>query len=236
MSQPPECTVQAVFFDVGNTLLHVHPSVGELYASVAKRHGAQLEPGRLQEQFDAAWEKMTSGVPRGVNRYRRHPGGEIGWWQDVVQQTFEGTGFDPGEHFQDFFDTFSAAGAWRAYPDTHEALADLRQRGVMLGVISNWDSRLPMLLEATGLRRYFSLIVCSSAEDIEKPAMEIFRRAARRCGLGVAQALHVGDRLLEDYQGATRAGLQALLVDRDGGASHDGARVVTDLTHVSRYL
>lgn len=231
-SYPP----QAVFFDVGGTLVHVHPSVGEVYARLAHRHGVTAEPAVLQERFEAAWSSMVASVPRGANRYRVFPGGETGWWREVVRRSFEGAEFDPQPHFQEFFDAFSGGEAWRPYPEASSALADLAARGLRLGVISNWDSRLPALLEALGLRRYFSIIVYSAAEDVEKPAAEIFRRAARRGGVEPAQALHVGDRFEEDYRGARAAGMRALLVDRRGRARGQEIEAVDDLTQIAGRL
>lgn len=225
-----------MFFDVGGTLVHVHPSVGEVYARLARRHGAEAEAGLLQERFEAAWRSMTASVPSGVNRYRFFPGGESGWWLEVVRRSFEGMEFDPEPHFQEFFDAFSGGDAWRPYPETRAVLDQLAARGLRLGVISNWDSRLPALLEALGLRRYFSTIVYSAAEDVEKPAAEIFRRAARKGGVKLERSLHVGDRLEEDYRGARAAGMRALLVDRRGGARDRGVEAVRDLTRIAERL
>jgi putative hydrolase of the HAD superfamily len=233
---PSPYTPRAVFFDVGETLVHVHPSVGEVYARVAKRHGVVADPAAVQQRFNAAWSSMVASVPRGANRYRVFPGGEIGWWREVVRCSFAGMGFDPQPHFQEFFDAFSGGQAWRQYPEASAVLDDLAARGLRLGVISNWDSRLPALLEALGLRRYFSTIVYSAAEDIEKPAAEIFRRAARRGGVEPARALHVGDRLEEDYRGARAAGMRALLVDRGGKARGQGIEAVGDLTQIAEHL
>ncbi len=225
-----------MFFDVGDTLVHVHPSVGEVYARVAGGHGARVDGGAVQARFDAAWEEMRARVPRGANRYKHFQGGELGWWREIVRRSFEGSGFDPLPHFEEFFDVFSGTEVWRPFPDTVPALDGLRARGLRLGVISNWDSRLPALLEALGLRRYFSLVLCSSAEDVEKPAPEIFRRAARRCGVEPAVALHVGDRLEEDYKGARAAGLRAVLIDRGGRADGRAPEVISNLSEVEALL
>lgn len=227
---------QAIFFDVGDTLVHVHPSVGEVYSRLARRHGAKAEPAVVQGRFEAAWSSMVAAVPRGANRYRVFPGGETGWWREVVRRSFEGVGFDPEPHFQEFFDAFSGGQAWRPYPEAAAVLADLAARGLLLGVISNWDSRLPALLEALGLHRYFSTIVYSAAEDVEKPAAEIFRRAACRSGVEPARALHVGDRLEEDYRGARAAGMRALLVDRRGRTRREQVDAVDDLTRIAEHL
>lgn len=221
---------------MGDTLVHVHPSVGEVYARLARAHGAEVEAQALQARFEGAWEEMTARVPPGANRYRVFPGGEVAWWREVVRRTFAGAEFDAEPHFGEFFEAFSGGVAWRAFPEVVPTLEALRARGTRLGVISNWDSRLPVLLEALGLRRYFALVLYSSAEDVEKPSPEIFQRATQRCGVEPARALHVGDRLEEDYRGAQRAGLRALLVDRRGRAAGAAAEVVADLSQVVGYL
>ena len=60
----------------------------------------------------------------------------------------------------------------------------------------------------------------SAIEETGKPQPEIFLRTCRRLGVAPAEALHVGDSLREDYEGARAAGLRALLLDR--AAAHEG--------------
>jgi FMN phosphatase YigB (HAD superfamily) len=52
---------KAVFFDVGGTLLRVHPSVGEVYAELARDFGFSGSPDALDEQFRLQWKK-TGGI------------------------------------------------------------------------------------------------------------------------------------------------------------------------------
>ena len=44
-------------------------------------------------------------------------------------------------------DFFATPEAWRVYPDAIPVLRALRSDGVRLGIVSNWDSRLPGVLE-----------------------------------------------------------------------------------------
>jgi FMN phosphatase YigB (HAD superfamily) len=89
-------------------------------------------------------------------------------------------------------------------------------------VVSNWDSRLPDILEELGLTRFLDTVTVSRVEGIEKPNPEIFLRTAARLGIAPETALHVGDSPLEDYRGATDAGLHAVLLDRAGLFRDDG--------------
>ena len=45
------------------------------------------------------------------------------------------------------FDRFAQPAAWVVAPGTREMLTGLRLAGLKLAVISNWDERLPRLLE-----------------------------------------------------------------------------------------
>jgi putative hydrolase of the HAD superfamily len=109
---------------------------------------------------------------------------------------------------------FRSAESWAIYDDVLPTLESLRRRGLLLAVVSNWDSHLPRLLEDLGLSPHFRAVVVSAIEETGKPDPEIFRRACARVGVTLEQALHVGDSLAEDYEGARAAGLRALLLDR----------------------
>jgi putative hydrolase of the HAD superfamily len=129
---------------------------------------------------------------------------------------------------------FRAAWAevWRAFPDTRPALARLSERGVALAVISNWDRRLPRILDDLGLTGYFATITVSSVEGVEKPDPEIFRRTLDRLGVAPHRALHVGDSPREDCEAAADAGLEAVLIDRHGLFADEPWRRVASLVEL----
>jgi putative hydrolase of the HAD superfamily len=211
--------LESVFFDVGGTLLEVSPSVGHVYAAACRERGASVEPLPLQRAFDEAWVALSRLVPPGADRYSHLPGGEEMWWERVSSLAFDRCGVlqehrPPAAALRG---VFARAEAWRVFPDTHAILGTLRGMGIPLGVISNWDSRLPALLRALGLDDYFDCVVTSAAVRCEKPHPGIFRQALDALGVAPAGAVHIGDRLEEDYTGARAAGLRALLVDRAPG-------------------
>ena len=106
-------------------------------------------------------------------------------------------------------------------------LTSLRERGVVLAVVSNFDSRLIPLLDGLGLAAFFDAVVCSGEAGAAKPDGAIFTHALAVLGVEASEALHVGDNPEADYDGARAAGLEALLVDRGAAANHTG--VITDL-------
>jgi putative hydrolase of the HAD superfamily len=107
---------------------------------------------------------------------------------------------------------------FRAYPDAAPALAALRERGLALVCVSNWDISLPEVLERCGLGGAVDGVVTSAGVGARKPDPAIFAPALELAGCTAAEALHVGDRPDEDVAGARAAGIRALLIDRDGGS------------------
>jgi putative hydrolase of the HAD superfamily len=117
------------------------------------------------------------------------------------------------------------------YPDALEALPVLRERGLVTVVVSNWDCSLPDWLGPTGLLELVAGVVTSATAGAAKPDPAVFRRALELAGAESADAVHVGDSLDNDVEGARALGIRAILVQRDGDppAEVEAVRVLTEL-------
>ncbi len=115
-------------------------------------------------------------------------------------------------------DELVAAIRFSAYPDAIPALNGLRDRGLRLVAVSNWDCSLPRVLERCGLGEMLDGTVTSAETGSRKPDPGIFRRALELAGCEPEEALHVGDTAEEDVAGARAAGIRPLLIDRGGGS------------------
>ena len=124
--------------------------------------------------------------------------------------------------------------AFRAYPDSEPALHDLRERGVKLVVVSNWDCSLGRVLERCGLGGMFDGVVTSAESGHRKPDPGIFDSALELAECEPGEALHVGDTPEEDGAGARAAGIPVLLIDRD--AEGAGAGDITSLGEIVEHL
>ena len=105
-------------------------------------------------------------------------------------------------------------------PGVRETLAELRARGLHLGMVSNIDDdQLDHLLEVAGVRGEFDSVLSSERAGACKPEPAIFEEALRRAGCAPHQAVFVGDSLFHDVGGANRLGLRSVLIwhreDRD---------------------
>ncbi|HMA26569.1 MAG TPA: HAD-IA family hydrolase [Solirubrobacterales bacterium] len=103
-----------------------------------------------------------------------------------------------------------------AYPDVAPALGALRDRGLRLIAVSNWDCSLPRVLERCDLEGLLDGTVTSAEAGARKPDPAIFAPALELAGCGPDEAVHVGDTAEEDVAGARAAGIRPLLIDRRG--------------------
>ena len=226
-----------MFFDVGGTLIECRPEPPAVYARVLSRRGVPVTVEQVAPLYRQVWSELTQIHPAGGDRYHLLKGGEWAWWGEFLRRVLSALGNPvPWEPvLAELFAAFADPSLWHIFAEVPEVLGELRRRGVRLAAISNWDSRLPALLEGLGLGAQFDAVLVSALEGIEKPAPEIFRRAASRLGVREEECLHVGDSPLDDYRGAESAGIRAVLVDR-GGLFSNGYRRVTDLRGLYAFL
>ena len=109
-----------------------------------------------------------------------------------------------------------AALEFTPFPDVLPALRELRARGLRLVVASNWDCSLPEWAGRAGLDGLLDGFVSSAVVGAAKPAPVVFEEALRLARARPEEALHAGDSLEGDVEGARAAGVRAVLVQRQG--------------------
>lgn len=229
--QNPPHRLKAVFFDAGNTLLRPHPSVGHIYAKTARRHGVRVPTAVVEARFQEAWRARHNVA------HLKNDRAEKAWWRAMVHRVL-GNHFAPRafrKYFEDLYGSFAHPAHWRLFPDALPTLRALRQKGHRVGIVSNWDSRLVTLSERIGLTREVEFVLVSAVEGLVKPDKRLFHRALKRVNAQPHEALHVGDSLREDYHGATRAGLSALLLDRHAPGPA-GVKSIQSLSEIFLHL
>ena len=216
--------IRAVFFDAGATLLYPRVPVEEIYAREFEADGARFSPEELSRALTRAWEEVHA--EKTTNRYGGVRG-EPEFWRTFLKcvRGFLDGGDVSVEAFERLASHFRDPASWAVYDDVLPTVNTLAGRELLLAVVSNWDSHLPALLEGLGLARRFRTVSVSAIEETGKPQSEIFLRTCARLSVAPAETLHVGDSLAEDYEGARRAGLQALLLDRADRYPHFEDRI-----------
>jgi putative hydrolase of the HAD superfamily len=229
MSQP----VRAIFFDAADTLFHVNGSVAEIYLQHALEFGFQRTPDSLasiKQAFSRAFHDAPPPIFAATEPARIKQSERL-WWFDIVHNVFYRVGMF--ERFDDFFErvfeVFEDPRSWQLFPDTLPTITTLQEQGLELGIISNFDSRLFAVLRGLGIEDKFATVTISSLAHAAKPSPKIFHLALEKHAVDPEEAMYVGDSLRDDVEGATKAGLRAILLDREGKHAGTGVQTIRTL-------
>lgn len=203
----PGRVIRAVTWDAVGTMITPHPGVGAVYAEVAAVFGLERDPAELERRFRPAFAAVLARwrVPYGADDEDARR-----FWGEVVEGTFDEP--LPYEIACELYDTFARARRWRVVPGAREASAIVRARGLPQAVVSNFDCRLPPLLDELGLGP-FAAIVTSAQVGAAKPDPTSLRAACARLAVAPAAVLHLGDSEREDGAMCAAAGCAWLRVD-----------------------
>jgi len=116
------------------------------------------------------------------------------------------------------------------YDDVWPTLARMQAAGLRTAILTNGPSDgQRRKLRATGLADRVDHIAIGEEVGVSKPHAAAFQAVVDSLGVANADALMVGDSPALDYDGAIRAGLHAVLLDRDGLHAGEARRSVRSL-------
>jgi len=210
--------VQAVFFDLGHTLLRFN---GEFDAVVERSYhvlaealvhaGHPLDPATFAERFNQVIGEYYQSreidlIERPIEDFIKSVTGEFGYSDLPIEVT---------RSAMSVMYAYSES-HWQLDPEAPAVLQQLRKRGMKLGIITNAANaaNANRLIDRNDLREHFESILISAEERIRKPDPCIYARALESVQLPASSALMVGDSLVADIAGAQNAGLRAVWVDR----------------------
>jgi HAD superfamily hydrolase (TIGR01509 family) len=91
-------------------------------------------------------------------------------------------------------------------------------------------------VEALGLGKYIKHVVISGVVGHSKPHPEIFNIALRRAAVEPQETLHIGDLFEADVVGARSAGIEGILIDREGTQSEVDCPRMSSLAEVYNFI
>lgn len=199
--------VETVLLDAGGVLLDLD------YAYVTRLIASRHAPAPALDALARAEAFARIEIERLVRL-----GGRVGEaWRDYFHLIL-GRVAVAGEHHVAIIDSLWEAhqrvGLWTvAVPGGPEAVAELKRRGLRVGVVSNAEGRVERDLSSAGYAGLFDVVVDSHLVGVEKPDPAIFRIALERLGADAATAVFAGDLPAVDLAGARAAGIAPVLVD-----------------------
>lgn len=207
--------IKLVTFDVTNTLLKFKLPVSQYYAMVAQDYGFKGTQEDVKTKFKKSFNYMCEQHPNFGKKSIKWEN----WWCRVVTMTLKdnlpsSANFDAIAH--KLIDEFKTDRCWECADGGHKLIDHFKSLGIAVGVISNFDPRLNEILQNVSLHKHFDFIVTSYETGYSKPDERIFKSAIDKCissSVTPSEALHIGDDVVKDYEGARMAGWHALLVN-----------------------
>lgn len=235
--------LRLITVDVTGTLIAYKGQLGDYYCMAAKSAGMPCpDYKRMHEGFKVAYTEMTRKYPC-FGHASNMP--NIDWWKMCVKDSFIRAGYEYDDDtfdkvFRRIYSTFGSSAPYSLFPDAQYFLRWLRNKGYIVGIVSNAEYRYKdVVLPALGLNQgsEWDFGVFSGIVGVEKPdgALEMAGSVPPEA------ALHIGDSILKDYAPARSIGMHALLLDRFKTTDAEswrqsGALVLPDLVAAQEWL
>ena len=227
---------RAVFFDVGETLVHPAPSFPELFARIVELEGHHVVSEDVLEASRAVTDRFSQ-ASRDDERWTTSPERSRAFWISVYELMLDALELPSGDGLREMlYAAFTDRANYALFDDVGPALERLAAEGYVLGLISNFEAWLDDLLADLGVREAFTVRVISGIEGMEKPDPRIYRLALERAGIEPREAVYVGDSPEFDVDPPAALGMFPVLIDRRGRhVGHVGARI-TDMAQLPEVL
>ncbi len=208
--------IKAVFFDLYGTLAGFNPSRYEIQSEACEQFGITVTPEGVLKGYAAADAFMAA--QNAVQPLRAlDPQARVDFFSEYERRVLAGSGVDTSldRAYQIWLRIREMPYEMRQFDDVAPTMELLRGQGLTLGLISNMNQSGVQLMEALGLSPYLDFAVTSAEIGAAKPHPPIFLAALERSGAQPNEAVHVGDQITSDIDGASKVGISPVLLDRD---------------------
>jgi putative hydrolase of the HAD superfamily len=214
--RPLPGAVRAVLLDAFGTLVTLDAPAPLLRALLLERLGAQVTEAQAASALRAEVAYYRAHLHEGVDMERTAQ--LHARCAEVVRQALSDEPAIAGASAEQMTTVLLDSLRFRVFDEVPETLARLRAAGMRLVVASNWDASLDTVLDRVGLLEAVDGVVNSASAGFAKPDPRLLHAALMLAGVGPGEAVHVGDGFREDVGAALGAGVQPLLLSRDGRA------------------
>jgi len=223
----------AVLFDLGGTLAHYFEGSefpGVLGQAITEVREALRRRGLLHVSSEVMWRRVQDEDREAPAHCARPLEGRLSYifelgeadWPSPLMMTLR----------RCFMKPIFARG--RRYPEAIPVLQKLKSVGLKTAIISNapWGSPSALWREEVrrlGLEEWMDLVAFHGDVGWRKPARRIFEFALERLRVELCECIFVEDDPRWDLAGPRAVGMEAVLIDRWGGARGSGMRLIESL-------
>jgi HAD superfamily hydrolase (TIGR01549 family) len=208
--------IKAVFLDFYNTLASYSPPREAVYIDSSRELGINVEAKALFNSLSAAdifYRNENSQSPVDKRPLEE----QINFYIEYITRIVNGAGaqISRDQALKTLAKIREYKWEFKVYSDALPALDILKQRGLIVGLISNVAQDMESTYDKLGLQPYLDFKVTSAEAGFDKPSPEIFLAALKKAAVKPEEVLYVGDQYQIDVVGARGVGITALLIDRN---------------------
>ncbi|MDA1257017.1 MAG: HAD family hydrolase [Chloroflexi bacterium] len=231
-------SIRAVFFDLYDTLIGFDPPREVVQKRAFEPFGFEADKSGIDTGYalaDALMAEQTAQAPLSA----LSSAAQLAFFARYEQLVLRGAGHE--------VDLETAGLVWQSvrrqeygfmlYPDVAPALDALRSGGYVVGVVTNMSRPGADVAESMGFHDRVDFTLSSMDVGASKPDPKMFHAALSRAGVAAKEAVHVGDQIETDVEGAMGAGLNPVLIDRHVSApEYDACPRITSLAELPSVL
>lgn len=209
--------IKAVFFDWFNTIALYDPPREELHSQVLHKFGIDIAPSNLLPGLMAADKYFFDEVSR-LQLTKRSPEDQAKAYMRYADIMLDTAGCKVNKELipqiiKEWPQVFNRT-EFVLFDDVLSTLKTLKERQLILGLITNAKKDAISIYHKLGLEPYLDFIVTSEEARTDKPDPAIFLMALEKAGVASSSAIHIGDQYDVDIVGARGTGITPILIDR----------------------
>jgi FMN phosphatase YigB (HAD superfamily) len=191
--------IKYILFDAANTLIH-KPTLWKNLQSVliAKNINVSIEKIKFNHKI------ISELIPFPDKTSKE-------FYQEFNSQLLFSLGIIPTQEMLDNIFNNCTYLPWEKFEDTNEIF----NLFLPLGILSNFNSTLNVIIEDLFGHEKFSNIFISEKEKVSKPSLQFFNRVFEKLNFEPQEILYIGDSIKLDMEPALKIGMNVLLIDRE---------------------
>ncbi len=214
--------IQAVFFDLYNTLITYRPAREDVHAQALEEFGKKVDRQKIAHGLKAGDEFFykENTLSRVQNRTAEE---QIKIWRGYEEAVLKTAGVKSSPELIDGILSYLKNTDYKMvlFDDVLPALRQIKDNALQTGIISNIDIDIRPMCQEMGLDSLIDIIATSMETGLSKPDPDAFKYAAKKLNIKPSECVYVGDQYQIDVIGANQAGMTGVLVDREGIFNRD---------------
>ena len=218
--------IKYVFFDLDETLIDVKKAQNEAIKSLYVKFA--FDSKVTLEDFTKKWDELTD------YHYKFYTAKQISYEEQRrrrIIDLFKAYGINLNGDAIAIYDIYlrEFENAWCVYDDVFDTLRSLKNKGYVLGLISNGDySQQVQKMQRVGIYEMFDFVNTSSQFEYSKPDIRVYETIFKMHNIAYDELVYVGNSYKKDILPCRQLGIKNIFIDRKGVEIDDKELIKVD--------